>query len=377
MACNTDPRLIDKFDVFLRSNGFRPRLEYEEPDGRRRKKPLTRVNLDATPEVLRFLGMVQPTRLLADFVTPEMIERHEFGIGTSAEIFEVKKLRDTEFVGITTSSGTYISNGFVSHNSGKTSLLLNTIAEAQRQGGTAAFVDTEHALDPQWAQTLGVDIDALYISQPDSGEQALEIVEDLISSGEMDVVVLDSVAALVPISELEGEMGDSVMGAQARLMSQAMRKLNGVVSKTRTLLVFSNQVREKIGVLYGNPEVTPGGRALRFYTTIRLDVRTIKDESLKQEQGSHIKVKVVKNKVAPPFRIAEFNILHGIGFDREDGVLTCGVDRGFVKRAGSHYSLGETKLGKSRDEALQFLRDNPELRGKIEKTVREGLKKKI
>jgi recombination protein RecA len=258
--------------------------------------------------------------------------------------------------------------------SGKTTLALHVIAEAQHRGGMAAFVDAEHALDAGYAKKLGVDIDNLLVSQPDSGEQALEIAEVLIRSGAVDVLVIDSVAALVPRSELEGDMGDAQMGLQARLMSQALRKLTSIVSKSRTCLVFINQLREKIGVMFGNPETTTGGRALKFYASMRLDIRRI--ASIKENDavvGSRAKVKVVKNKVAPPFREAEFDILYGEGISREGDLLDLGVAHRVVEKSGAWYAFDGERLGQGRENVRQFLRDNTDIRREIENRLRQGL----
>lgn len=257
-------------------------------------------------------------------------------------------------------------------SSGKTTVALHCIAEAQKMGGVAAFIDAEHALDPVYARKLGVDIDELYISQPDTGEQALEICEALVRSGAVDIVVIDSVAALVPRAEIEGEMGDSFVGLQARLMSQALRKLAGVISKTNAVAVFINQLREKVGVMYGNPETTPGGRALKFYASVRLDVR--RGEQLKngtEVVGNRTKVKVVKNKVAPPFRTAEFDIIYGEGISREGALLDMAVDRDIIHKSGAWFSYEDQRIGQGRENARQYLRDNPEIADKIDKVIRE------
>jgi len=259
-------------------------------------------------------------------------------------------------------------------SSGKTTLALHVIAEAQRRGGMAAFVDAEHALDSTYAQKLGVDIDNLLVSQPDSGEQALEIAEVLIRSNAVDVLVVDSVAALVPRSELEGEMGEAQMGLQARLMSQALRKLTAIVAKSGTCLVFINQLREKIGVMFGNPETTTGGRALKFYSSVRLDIRRI--ASLKEADvviGSRAKVKVVKNKVAPPFREAEFDILYGEGISKEGDLLDLAVDHKIVEKSGAWYAFNGERMGQGRENARQFLKDNKDIRQEIENRLRQGL----
>jgi len=259
-------------------------------------------------------------------------------------------------------------------SSGKTTLALQVIAQAQKTGGMAAFVDAEHALDAAYAQKLGVDLDNLLVSQPDNGEQALEIVEVLVRSGSVDVVVVDSVAALVPRAEIEGEMGDAQVGLQARLMSQALRKLTGVVSKSKTCLVFINQLREKIGVMFGNPETTTGGRALKFYASVRIDIRriaAIKDGD--QVVGGRTRVKVVKNKVAPPFREAEFDIMYGEGISREGDLLDLAVDRKIVDKSGTWFSYSGERLGQGRENVKQFLRDNPATFAAIDQRVRKEL----
>ncbi|HEB72668.1 MAG TPA: recombinase RecA [Nitrospirae bacterium] len=259
-------------------------------------------------------------------------------------------------------------------SSGKTTLTLHVIAEAQKLGGNAAFVDAEHALDPVYASALGVDIDNLIISQPDTGEQALEITEVLIRSGAVDVIVIDSVAALVPKSELEGNMGDPQMGMQARLMSQALRKLTAIISKSNTCLVFINQIRQKIGVVFGNPETTTGGNALKFYSTIRIDIRriaAIKDQG--EVVGNRTRVKVVKNKMAPPFRDAEVDIVFGEGISKEGDLIDLGVAHGFVNKAGAWFSYGEERIGQGRENAKKFMRDYPETAGELENKLREKL----
>jgi recombination protein RecA len=259
-------------------------------------------------------------------------------------------------------------------SSGKTTLALQVIAEAQRAGGMAAFVDAEHALDAQYAQKLGVNIEDLLVSQPDNGEQALEIVEVLIRSGGVDVVVVDSVAALVPKAEIDGEMGDAQMGLQARLMSQALRKLTGVVSKSKTTLIFINQLREKIGVMFGNPETTTGGRALKFYASVRVDIRriaSIKDGD--QVIGGRTRVKIVKNKMAPPFREAEFDIMYGVGISREGDLLDLAVDKRIIEKSGAWFAFGGERLGQGRENAKQFLKENPDIRQIIEERVRKEL----
>ena len=263
---------------------------------------------------------------------------------------------------------------FGPESSGKTTIALQVVAEAQKMGGTAAFIDVEHALDPIYAKALGVDVDNLLVSQPDYAEQALEITAALVTSGSIDVLVLDSVAALVPKAELDGEMGDSHMGVQARLMSQAMRKLTGIVSKSNTCLIFINQIREKIGVMFGNPETTTGGRALKFYSSVRLDIRriaAIKDGDI--VTGNRTKVKVVKNKVAPPFREAEFDIIYGEGISREGDLLDLGAAHNVVEKSGSWFSYKGERIGQGRETARQFLKDNPDIRIKIDLELRKAL----
>jgi recombination protein RecA len=263
---------------------------------------------------------------------------------------------------------------FGPESSGKTTLALHVVAEAQRAGGIVAFVDAEHALDPEYAKKLGVNVDDLMVSQPDSGEQALEITEILIRSGALDTVVIDSVAALVPKAELDGEMGDSHVGLHARLMSQAMRKLAGIVSKSQTSLIFINQIREKIGIMFGNPETTTGGRALKFYASMRLDIRrigAIKDGD--RVIGNRTKLKVVKNKVAPPFRLAEFDILYGEGISREGDLIDLGVAHKILDKSGSWYSYGDLRLGQGRENARLFLKDNPDLASEVDGKLRAEL----
>jgi recombination protein RecA len=256
-------------------------------------------------------------------------------------------------------------------SSGKTTLCYHIVGNAQRNGGVAAFIDAEHALDPNYAKNLGVNVDELLVSQPDTGEQALEIAETLIRSNGVDVVVVDSVAALVPRAEIEGEMGDSFVGLQARLMSQALRKLTGAINRSNTALVFTNQLREKIGVMFGNPETTPGGRALKFYASIRMDIRRI--ETLKtgtDAVGSRTRVKVVKNKVASPFRVAEFDIMYNEGISREGGLLDVGIAAGILSKTGAWFNYGETRLGQGRENARDFLKANEEIATKIEDEIR-------
>ncbi|MDA9913016.1 recombinase RecA [Candidatus Nanopelagicales bacterium] len=258
--------------------------------------------------------------------------------------------------------------------SGKTSIALHAIASVQSQGGIAAFIDAEHALDPVYAEALGVDLDSLYVSQPDTGEQALEIADTLVRSGAIDLIVIDSVAALVPRAEIEGEMGDSHVGLQARLMSQALRKMAGALSTSNTTAIFINQLREKIGVMFGSPETTTGGKALKFYSSVRLDVRRI--ETLKggtEAVGNRVRVKVAKNKVAPPFKKAEFDILYGVGISKEGSLIDMGVDNGIVRKSGSWYTYEGDQLGQGKENARAFLRDNPDLANDIEKRIKEAV----
>lgn len=270
-------------------------------------------------------------------------------------------------------------------SSGKTTLTLHVIAECQKKGGTAAFIDAEHALDPQYARNLGVDIDKLIVSQPDNGEQGLDIAEALVRSGAVDLVVVDSVAALVPKTEIEGAMGDATIGLQARLMSQAMRKLSGVISKTNSTVIFINQLREKIGIMFGSPETTTGGKALKFYSSVRLDIR--KFDVIKQKEetaagkkedvivGNRVRVKVVKNKVAPPFKVVEFDIMYGTGISKEGDILDVAVDRGIVEKAGAWFSYNGEKLGQGRENVKQLFKEKPELMEEIELKVRQAYKK--
>ncbi|MBR4941918.1 MAG: recombinase RecA [Clostridia bacterium] len=259
-------------------------------------------------------------------------------------------------------------------SSGKTTLALHIIAEAQKRGGEAAFIDAEHALDPEYAKKLGVDIDNLLVSQPDYGEQALSIAEALVSSGAIDVIVVDSVAALTPKNEIEGNMGEAYVGALARQMSQAMRKLAGPVSRSNTVAIFINQLREKIGVMYGNPEVTTGGKALKFYASVRMDIRKTETLSVGSEPvGSHVRVKIVKNKVAPPFKQAEFDILFGEGISRLSELVDMGVKYGFVQKSGSWFSMGETRLGQGKDNVKKYLTDNPDIADELEANIRAAM----
>ena len=265
---------------------------------------------------------------------------------------------------------------FGPESSGKTTLALHIIAEAQKMGGEAAFIDAEHALDPVYAKKLGVDIDNLIVSQPDTGEQALEITESLIRSGALDVIVVDSVAALVPKAEIDGDMGDSHMGLQARLMSQALRKLAGAINKSKTVLIFINQLREKIGVMFGNPETTTGGRALKFYASVRLDIRKI--ENIKQDgevKGNRVRVKVIKNKVAPPFREAEFDIVYGEGISKAGNILDMAVNMDIIEKSGSWFSYDGNRIGQGRENVKKYLKENPEILADVEQKVRANFAK--
>ena len=265
---------------------------------------------------------------------------------------------------------------FGPESSGKTTLALHIVAEAQKMGGEAAFIDAEHALDPVYAKKLGVDIDNLIVSQPDTGEQALEITESLVRSGALDVIVVDSVAALVPKAEIDGDMGDSHMGLQARLMSQALRKLAGAINKSKTVLIFINQLREKIGVMFGNPETTTGGRALKFYASVRMDIRKI--ENIKQDgevKGNRVRVKVIKNKVAPPFREAEFDIIYGEGISKEGNILDMAVNLDIVEKAGSWFSYNGERIGQGRENVKKYLKENPKILEEIEGKVRQDFEK--
>ena len=263
---------------------------------------------------------------------------------------------------------------FGPESSGKTTLALHIIAEAQRSGGLAAFIDAEHALDPTYAQAIGVDLEDLYFSQPDNGEQALEIADTLVRSGALDVVVIDSVAALVPRAEIEGEMGDSHVGLQARLMSQALRKLSGSLSRSGTTAIFINQLREKIGVMFGSPETTPGGRALKFYSSVRLDIRRIGALKAGNDSvGNQTRVKVVKNKVAPPFKTVEFDVMYGEGISREGSLLDVGIEHGVIQKSGAWFAYGDERLGQGRENARQFLKQNDEVRGRVVAEIHEKL----
>jgi recombination protein RecA len=309
----------------------------------------------------------------------------QFGPGTVIKMGEARARMDvgaipTGAIGLDLALGIggiprgRVTEIFGAESSGKSTLAQHIIAEAQHLGGVAAYIDVEHVLDPTYAARCGVNVDELYISQPDTGEQALEICEALVRSGAVDVVVIDSVAALVPRAEIEGEMGDAFVGLQARLMSQALRKLTASINKSKTAVVFINQLREKIGVMFGSPEVTPGGRALKFYSSVRLDMRRV--ETIKQgtdAKGIRVRVKVVKNKVAPPFRSAEFDILFNQGISKEGSLLDVGAEIGVLKKSGAFYLFGETRLGQGRDNARQFLQSNPEVTKEVEAQIRSNV----
>ena len=309
----------------------------------------------------------------------------QFGKGAVMRMGDVSASRDIDVVS-TGSLGLDVALGigglprgrvveiYGPESSGKTTLTLQVIAEAQKAGGTAAFVDAEHALDPGYAEKLGVDVDELLVSQPDTGEQALEITDMLVRSGSIDMVVIDSVAALTPKAEIEGDMGDSHMGLQARLMSQALRKLTGNIKRSNTMVVFINQIRMKIGVMFGNPETTTGGNALKFYASVRLDIRRIGAIKKGDEiVGNETRVKVVKNKMAPPFKKAEFQILYGEGISREAELIDLGVQHGFVEKSGAWYSYGEDRIGQGKDKVREFLKTNPDIAGEIEAKLRAKL----
>ncbi|HAJ91700.1 MAG TPA: recombinase RecA [Gammaproteobacteria bacterium] len=309
----------------------------------------------------------------------------QFGKGAVMRMGDVSAVRDIDVVS-TGSLGLDVALGigglprgrvieiYGPESSGKTTLTLQVIAEAQKAGGTAAFVDAEHALDPVYAEKLGVDVDELLVSQPDTGEQALEITDMLVRSGSVDVVVVDSVAALTPKAEIEGDMGDSHMGLQARLMSQALRKLTGNIKRSNTMVIFINQIRMKIGVMFGNPETTTGGNALKFYASVRMDIRRIGAIKKGDEiTGNETRVKVVKNKMAPPFKKAEFQILYGEGISREAELIDLGVQHGFVEKSGAWYSYGEDRIGQGKDKVREFLKSNPDIAGEIEAKLRAKL----
>jgi recombination protein RecA len=329
------------------------------------------------------MATIPPDKLKAAETALQQIER-QFGKGSimrlgAREIVGIQVIPSGS-IGVDAALGTggvprgRIIEIFGPESSGKTTFSLHVIAETQKLGGLAAFIDAEHALDAEYAKKLGVDIDNLLVSQPDSGEQALEIAEMLVRSGAIDLIVIDSVAALVPRAELEGEMGDSHVGLQARLMSQALRKLTGIVSKSKTCLVFINQIREKIGVMFGSPETTTGGRALKFYASVRLDIRRLNQIKEGDEvTGSRVKVKVVKNKCAAPFRQAEFDISYGEGISREGELIDLGIEHRIIEKSGSWFSYGDMRLGQGRDNSKNFLRDNPDLLAEVETKVRRAL----
>ena len=329
------------------------------------------------------MAMESKERTKAVELAVSQIER-QFGKGSIMKLGD-RPIQDIPVIPTTSLSVDYalgvggiprgrVTEIFGPESSGKTTFALHVIAEAQRLGGLAAFIDAEHALDPEYARKLRCDVDNLMVSQPDSGEQALEIVEILIRSGAVDIVVVDSVAALVPKAELDGEMGDSHVGLQARLMSQALRKLTGIVSKSKTSLLFINQIREKIGVMFGSPETTTGGRALKFYASMRLDIRRIGAIKEGEETtGNRTRLRVVKNKVAPPFRSAEFDILYGEGISKEGDLIDLGIAQKLVDKAGSWFSYGEIRLGQGRENARVFLKDNPDLAGELDRKVRLAL----
>ena len=298
----------------------------------------------------------------------------DFGMGSEIESISTGSISLDVALGIGGIPRGRVIEIFGSESSGKSTLAYHIMAEAQRSGGEAAYIDVEHALDPGYAAKCGIDTETLLISQPDSAEQALEICEYLVRSGAVEVVVIDSVAALVPKTELEGDMGDTHVGLQARLMSQALRKLTAAISRSNTSVVFINQIREKVGVVWGNPEVTPGGRALKFYSSVRIDLRRL--ESLKQGTdivGTRVRARIVKNKVAPPFRVAEFEIMFNEGISRTGDLIELGGEMGFVKKSGSFYSMGETKLGQGRENAKVFLKSNPDMMDQLEAMIREKM----
>ncbi len=303
-------------------------------------------------------GIIMPLRTAAEKVKVDVIPTGSLALDIATGIGGIPRGRITEIFGV--------------ESSGKTTIALHIIAEAQKRGGFAVFIDAEHALDPKYAKRIGVDVENLYISQPDYGEQALEIAETLINGGAVDVIVIDSVAALVPKDELEGEMGEAQVGKQARLMSQALRKLKGIVHKSNTALIFINQIREKIGVTYGNPETTPGGRALKFFSDMRLEVKKGPDIKEGQEKkGYRVKVRVVKNKLAPPFQEAEFDIYFGEGICKVCDIVDTAVNLGIITKSGSWYSYGDQRLGQGKEQAKKFLLENPELMEEIEQKIRE------
>jgi recombination protein RecA len=305
-------------------------------------------------------GAVMPLKSASERIKVETIHTGSYALDKAIGVGGIPKGRITEIFG--------------PESSGKTTLALHVIAEAQKQGGIAVFIDAEHALDPKYAEKIGVDVENLYISQPDYGEQALEIAETLIRSGAVDIVVIDSVAALVPKDELEGNIGDAHVGKQARLMSQALRKLKGEVNKSKTALVFINQIREKIGVMYGNPETTPGGRALKFFADLRLDIRRIGEvKEGGEKKGNRVRVRVVKNKLAPPFQEAEFEIYYGEGICKICDIIEVATELGILQRSGTWYSYGDKKIGPGKEQVKKFLRENPKILYDIEQKIKEAL----
>lgn len=325
--------------------------------------------------------MSNPDKLKALQLTLDKLEK-SYGKGTIMKlgdhVIEPTEVISTGSIGLDIALGVgglpkgRVIEIYGPESSGKTTLAIHAIAESQKKGGIAAFIDAEHAFDRFYAKKLGVDVENLLISQPDNGEQALEIADNLIRSGAIDILVIDSVAALVPKAEIEGEMGDSKMGLQARLMSQALRKLTGTISKTGCCCIFINQLREKIGVMFGNPETTTGGNALKFYASVRLDVRRISQiKDTDEVSGNRVKVKIVKNKVAPPFRVAEFDIMFGEGISKAGEIIDLGVEHNIIKKAGSWFSYGQTRLGQGRDAVKQLIQDNPELMDELEAKIKE------
>ena len=330
---------------------------------------------------IQFLKMSSADKLKALQLTLDKLEK-SYGKGTIMKLgdtnIEATEVISTGSIGLDIALGVgglpkgRVVEIYGPESSGKTTLAIHAIAESQKKGGIAAFIDAEHAFDRFYAKKLGVDVENLLISQPDNGEQALEIADNLIRSGAIDILVIDSVAALVPKAEIEGEMGDSKMGLQARLMSQALRKLTGTISKTGCCCVFINQLRDKIGVMFGNPETTTGGNALKFYASVRLDVRRISQiKDTDEVSGNRVKVKIVKNKVAPPFRIAEFDIMFGEGISKAGEIIDLGVEHNIIKKAGSWFSYGETRLGQGRDAVKQLIIDNPDLMDELEAKIKE------
>ena len=338
-----------------------------------KKKPVMAVSVDSTAEEKRKALEVALGQIEKQFGKGAVMKLGE-NAQMSVDVIPTGALSLDIALGVGGVPRGRIVEVFGPESSGKTTVALHMVAEAQKLGGVAAFIDAEHALDPVYAKNLGVDIDNLIVSQPDTGEQALEIAEALIKSCAIDIIVIDSVAALVPKAEIDGDMGDAHVGLQARLMSQALRKITGVLNKSNTVAIFINQLREKVGIMFGNPEVTPGGRALKFYSSVRLDVRRI--ETLKQNGeilGNRTKVKVVKNKVAPPFREAEFDIIYGKGISKEGNILDIAVNLDIIEKSGAWFSYNGDRIGQGRENAKQFLIDNPDVCDEIEKKVRENI----